>query len=99
MKQGWKPVLIPTSYDGLEDNEEVKMVSKYNESNNNYYKVGYYKSDEEAKDIFFEEQVDDKIKVTPKTTLNPKVVHAMKNLQALYNNHANKIVKQAAQEI
>ena len=29
---------------------------------------------------------------------NPKVVQAMKTLQALYNNDANKIVKKAAKE-
>ena len=36
-------------------------------------------------------------KVTPQTT-NTKVVWAMKKLQAWYNDHANKIVKQAMQE-
>ena len=36
--------------------------------------------------------------MTPKTTLNPKVVHAIKNLQVLYNNDANNIVEQVAQE-
>ena len=36
--------------------------------------------------------------MTPKTTVNAIVVQAMKKLQALYNDNANKIVKQAAWE-
>ena len=43
-------------------------------------------------------QIKEEIEVISKTTLNPKVVSAMKNLQALYNDDANMIVKQAAQE-
>ena len=42
------------------------------------------------------EEIDDNIEATPKTTLNQKVVYAIKNLQALYNEDANKIVKQVA---
>ena len=37
--------------------------------------------------------------MTSKTTLNPKVVRVMKNLQYLYNEDANKIVKQAMHEM
>ena len=37
----------------------------------------------------FEEQVDDKIEVTPKTTLHPEVAHSMEKLQALYNKDDN----------
>ena len=54
------------------------------------------KSDEETKENLFDEVVDNTIKMIPKTTLNPKVVHAMKNFQASYNKDANKVVEQAA---
>ena len=42
-------------------------------------------------------EIEEAIEVTPKTTINPKVVRTIKNLQALYNEDANKIVDQAAQ--
>ena len=62
-------------------------------SNNNYYHLlSYFKSDDDAKENLFEE-IGDENEVT---ILNLKVVHAMKNLQALNNEDANKIVKQAA---
>ena len=44
----------------------------------------------------FEVQVEDEMEETPKTTLNTKVLCAMKNLQTLYKNDPNKIVNQAA---
>ena len=47
------------------------------------------------KKTFFEGQVEAEIEVTPKTTLNPKIVPVMKNLQSSYIEDANKIVKQA----
>ena len=39
-----------------------------------------------------------KSKQPPKTTINAKVGQAMKKLQALYNDNANKIIEQAMQE-
>ena len=36
--------------------------------------------------------------MTPKTTLNLKVMRVMKNLSASYNDDANKIVEEAVQE-
>ena len=47
---------------------------------------------------FFDEDIDDKVKATPQTTINVKVVPAMKKLQASYNNDTNKIIKQARKE-
>ena len=35
------------------------------------------------------------VKISPQTTVNTKVGQAMKKLQTLYNNNANKIVEQA----
>ena len=67
-------------YDGLDDNEAMETVFSNSEC------------DQEAKENVFEEQVEDEIKMTPKTTPNPKVVLAIKNLHVLYNEDANKIV-------
>ena len=92
-----KPVLIPKNYDGLDDEEEIKMAST-NKDNNNGNILRDSENDDEAKKNFFEEWVNDEIKVTPKTTLNPKMVCAVKNLQASYNNDANNIFKQTVQE-
>ena len=36
--------------------------------------------------------------MTPETTINLKVIRAMKNLQAFYNMDMDKIVEQAMQE-
>ena len=38
--------------------------------------------------IFFEEWMEDEIEVTPKTTVNPKVLGLMKKLQAFYDEDA-----------
>ena len=55
-------------------------------------------SDDKNDQNFLDEDVNDKIEVNPKTTINNKVVHAMKKLWALYNDDANEIIQQAAQE-
>ena len=47
---------------------------------------------------FFDEDIDDQVKVAPQTTINTKVVQAMKKFQALYNDDENKIIEQATQE-
>ena len=51
---------------------------------------------EGVEENFFEEQVDDKIKVTPKSTPNSNVLWAMQNLQPFYNEDDNMTIKQAA---
>ena len=79
--------MAPMSCDGWDDDEEVEMVPT--NIVNSYCIVSDSESDEEAKENLFED-IDDEIKVTPKTKLNPKLVHIMKNLQASYNKDANK---------
>ena len=67
-----KPVMVPTGYEGLDDDDEVETVPTNNNDDNICYNiVSGSKSNEEAKENLFEE-INDKIKVTPKTTLNPK---------------------------
>ena len=42
--------------------------------------------------------MEDEIEVIPQTIFNPKMMHAMKNLQASYNEDTNKIMEQAAKK-
>ena len=65
-----------------------------NESNNNSYKVvSSLEKGDEAGESLLVEQNEDKIKVTPKTTLNPKEVRAMKNVKALNNEYVKEFVE------
>ena len=85
------------SYDGSDDKEAVKRALVHDENyNNDYYIVSSSESKVEVEENIFEGQIEDKIEVTPKTKLNPKVARVIKNLQALYNEDAKKIVGQAA---
>ena len=43
-----------------------------------------------SKDNFIDEDVNDQVKISPQTTVNTKVFWAMKKIQALYNDDANK---------
>ena len=56
------------------------------------------KGKNEEEENFFQEHIKHKIEETPKTRLHPQVMKVMKNLQALYNADANKIVEQDVQE-
>ena len=47
---------------------------------------------------YFDDNMDNQVKASPQTTLNSKVVQAMKKLQAPYSDNANKIIKHAMQE-
>ena len=42
------------------------------------------------KKTFFDEDIDKEVKASPKTTINAKVIHATKKLQAFYNYDAKK---------
>ena len=60
--------------DGGPDNEgEVETVLAYNENNYSYNVVSNKESKDEVEESFFNYQIEDEIKVTPQTTLNPKV--------------------------
>ena len=64
-----KPMLTLMSYERFDDEEEeVEVVSTSNE-NNYYYQnlVSEFNSDNEAKENFFGEQVNNDIKVTQRT--------------------------------
>ena len=85
------------SYKESDDDEEVQMVSVHNENNSNNYNVVSTLESDEVEENLFEEQVEDEIKATPKTTVNPKV-RVTKILHALYDEDMSKIVEHAAQE-
>ena len=65
-------MIVSISYKRYDNKNEFKMAPTNNNNYYYYYVVSDSKSVEEAKEIFFEE-IDDKIEVTPKITLNPKV--------------------------
>ena len=65
-------------------------------NNNNIKVVSDSNSDKEIKNNkknFFGKDIDDKVKMTPKMTINAKVFCAVRNLQSSYNNDAKKIIK------
>ena len=80
-----KPVLVTISYEGSNDEEELEMVLVINGNNNNYNIVGDSKSNNEVQKNSFDDNINEDIKVTLKTTINAKVVWVMKMLQALYS--------------
>ena len=95
-----KPVVVTTSYEGLSKEEELKTVPAAI-NNNNVNVVTNSKKDSSKEDLenndenHFDENINNKVKATAQTPINAKVVQAMKKLQALYNNDANKVIKQA----
>ena len=80
------------------------MVSVVNNNMNRVNIVSDFDSDlskedfENSNNNFLDEDVNDEVKISPNTTVNAKVVQAMKRLQALYNDDANEIVEQAMNE-
>ena len=98
-----KSLVVNTSYEGLDEEEEFEMVPIIND--NNYINVvSDFNSDLREEDFknnednFFEEDVNDQVKISPQTNVNAQVVWAMKKLQTLYNDDANKIAEQATNE-
>ena len=81
----WKKVeqitVVHMIYERLDAKVEVKIVLAHNKNYYYYYVVSISESDDEHEENLFEGQVKDEFKVSPKTTLNPKVVNVMKSLQ------------------
>ena len=76
-----KPVVVTTSYEGLDDNEEqLKTLPIVVTNNNKVNVVSDSDSDSSEEDFknnednFFDEDIDDQVKVSPQTTVNAKVV-------------------------
>ena len=87
-----KPVLVTMSYERSDDEDELETVPIISK-NNNYNVISDSNSDNNIKNdnkIMFDEDINDEVESIPKTTINAKVVQAMKKLQASYNDNANK---------
>ena len=96
-----KPVLVITSCEGSDDEEELKLFPIVNNNNNNVKVVTDSNSEDNINnnnENVFDEDIDNEANMTLQTTINAKMVHAMKKLQALYDNSANKIINKAMQE-
>ena len=95
-----KPVLVTTSYEGVDEEKELEPVSIINNNNN----VNIVNDSNSANNIknnnnnFLIKTLMMKSMWPPKTTINAKVVCTMKKFQALYNNNANNIIKWAMKE-
>ena len=79
-----KPVLLTMSNERSDDDEELKTVKTVPVINND--NICNLDSDSDSdNDIknddqnFFNEDIDDEVKAIPKTTINAKMVHAIKN--------------------
>ena len=76
-------MVVTTSYEGLDDEEELETVPVAI-NNNNVNIVSNSDSDsskddfENNNDNFFDKEIDNQIKITHQTTVNAKVVQAMK---------------------
>ena len=70
-------------YEGLDDEEELKMVPIVSQNNHHNNKISDSNSgnNDKNKENVFNENIDKEVEVTLKITINSKVVHAMKKLQ------------------
>ena len=101
-----KPAVVTKSYEGSDEEEELKMVPIV--INNKSVNIVSDSESDSSKDSiknnddnFFDNDINDQVKMTPQNNINAKdakVVWAMKNLQALYDDNAKKIFNQAKQE-
>ena len=66
--KGWskveKMVMVPTSYEGLDNDEELKMIHVINQNNNN----NYTESKTDNEENLFDEDVNEEEEAAPKTT-------------------------------
>ena len=96
-------MVVTKHYEGSDKEEELETVLVVINNNNlkvvseSYANLGDDDFENDDKN-FFDKDIDYQVKAAPQTTVNTKVVQAMKKLQALYNDDANKIVKQTTQE-
>ena len=91
-----------SSYKGSDYEEELKTVPVENDNNHENI-VSNSNSESSSEDFknnegnFFHKDINHKVIASHKTTVNAKVVQAMKKLQASYNYDANKIIKEVTQ--
>ena len=82
------------SYEGSNDEEDLEMVPVVNQNTNYFNVISVSKSKSENNEAkCFSQDIHKKVKATPNTTINAKMVQTMKKLQASYNKDANKNVE------
>ena len=69
--------MVLTSYEESDDEGEVETISTINQT----YIVSDFKSNEEAMEKFFAEDIDDEVEANPRTTVNTRVIQVTKKLQ------------------
>ena len=83
-----KPVNLNTSYEGSDNEEELEIVPVDN-NNNDVNVVSDSNSESSDEDLknndknIFDEDVNNHVIASPKTTINAKVIHAMKSFKLL----------------
>ena len=80
-----KPVVVTISYEGS-DKEKALETVPFVSNNNNVNEVSDFKSDSSEEDFknnddnFFDKDINEQVKTSPQTTINSKLVQAMKKL-------------------
>ena len=78
-----KPVLVTTRNEGLDDDEELKIIPVVNQNNNHYNVVSNSDSksnDKETEKNIFDDNNNKKVEATHKTNINAESVRAMKKI-------------------
>ena len=70
------PAFVPNSYEGSDDDDQ-EMVPK-NSNVNNDFNAASDDLDSEEEVNFFDQEIDQELEVNPTTTVNPKVLRAIK---------------------
>ena len=67
--------MVPTTYKVSEGDEELIMVPVLNQNNNKTYNIiNNFKSNNEIEENVFDEEMNNEVKATPKTTINAEMV-------------------------
>ena len=96
-----KTVLVTTSYEGCNDEEELKMAPVVNQNNSkNIVSDSSSESNEEdAGENIFDDNIDAQVTATPKTTINAKVVHAIRTVRASSKGNTKKKLSKLKKQV
>ena len=93
------PFNEPISYEESDDEDDDDSILENNNITSNNYNVVSIDSENKSKEEkVFEQDIRAENEVSSNKTLNPRVVQAIKNLQASYKKDDNRIVEQAKQD-
>ena len=75
--------MVPMTYKGLDNEEELKMVPVTSHNNNNYnYVVSHSEGNDVVNENLFDKDVDDEVEASSKTNVNLKVVRAIISIKS-----------------